>query len=299
MCHRNVSNQPVSRALWFDCAKESTVVQTHNLEAALRSVALLRKRTPNTFYKAKEGGSSGNSASESGRCVVFTSVRDPRTWLPSLYFEKNKARLCEGDVSVDSALEGYKKWLGMGLNAAERAKSLGRLSNSFVGHSVLSFWGEENMTHALEEVTAMGGAMSFRERLSRTKMAKTAAATAAVAAAKADARLASKKAKETSGKSVASAASGEGGAGIEEGFQGCSLVFLRVEFAESSWAEAIEASVEGAKYRRTAATAKACPSAKPHYAAIKGYKVPARELDALTATRPGMRQALRYYQGED
>lgn len=45
------------------------------------------------------------------RCVVMTAVRDPLLSIPSLFFEANKVKYCEGEQTKEEIVEAYEKFL--------------------------------------------------------------------------------------------------------------------------------------------------------------------------------------------
>jgi len=79
------------------CARNNVVLRTHHLESAASFLRFLQTTSPRSEAK----------------CLVVTGVRDPRTWLPSLYFENNKARLCRlaESPSKEAVVSEYRKWL--------------------------------------------------------------------------------------------------------------------------------------------------------------------------------------------
>jgi hypothetical protein len=85
--------------------------------------------------------------------MTITSIRDPRTWLPSLFFEKNKKRYCDGGVGVEQAVGEFSAFIGRG---EPSSKTAGRLHKGFIAPRVLEHFGVANVTQALEAVTANG-----------------------------------------------------------------------------------------------------------------------------------------------
>lgn len=133
----------MQKAVWYDCARNNYVVRTHSIEAAMQSVALLRQR------QLEYNGGKKKGLAE--KCSAITSVRDPRSWLPSLYFEKHKQQLCQGDLSVDRTVADFKAW----------CTTSGRLSKGYILPHVLQMFGADDVSTVLSKVTKSGGAITF------------------------------------------------------------------------------------------------------------------------------------------
>jgi len=85
------------------------------------------------------------------RCVVITAVRNPLRTIPSLFFELNKHRLCNGTQTKKETIKEYKKFLLGSLPSpmwpSKVVKTMGETLRAF---------GVKNISEAMELVSEEG-----------------------------------------------------------------------------------------------------------------------------------------------
>mmetsp|Transcript_27241 Transcript_27241/g.38312 ORF Transcript_27241/g.38312 Transcript_27241/m.38312 type:complete len:322 (+) Transcript_27241:192-1157(+) len=92
------------------------------------------------------------SRHEQEKCMVVTAIRDPQTWLASLFFERKKGELCDG-AKISSAADFvlmYRRWL---LQTRQEIRTLA----SFVIPHLLKEFGAKSLTEEFMKMNANGG----------------------------------------------------------------------------------------------------------------------------------------------
>lgn len=115
------------------CPGNKSVWRTHTVESGARGISLARER-------------QGDA-----KCLVVTAIRDPQTWLPSLFLQ-GAGSLCDGD-RITSRLEfeqRYRRWL-------KKYQKMIRGRVTSVIPDLLKEFGAQSLTDEMEKINANGG----------------------------------------------------------------------------------------------------------------------------------------------
>lgn len=91
-----------------------------------------------------------NEADQEKKCFVISGVRDPHLSIPSRFFQSNKNRFCNGDLTKEEVIDEYDDWL--------RSSPTPRLQMSTTNDVVEAF-GIHDFSHALNDMYVSGFAL--------------------------------------------------------------------------------------------------------------------------------------------
>jgi len=123
------------------CRQGIDTVRTHVVDAGAKAIAALRQNP------------------QEKRCVVATAIRHPKTWLPSIFMQKDGRTLCQKDVSYEEFYNAYHEYI------------MKESSSEFIISSILSARPElfkefgTTLTAEMEKVEVNGG-YSLQESVS-------------------------------------------------------------------------------------------------------------------------------------
>jgi len=126
----------LKNALLHNCAKGNDVVRTHEVQAGTRVLQELREE---------------HASGQPQRCVVVTAIRDPRTWIPSMFMQSGEGKaLCDAYVTREKYFQAYHDWLmANGGNIASTIAS--------VRPELLAEFGAESLASEMSRVDQNGG----------------------------------------------------------------------------------------------------------------------------------------------
>mmetsp|Transcript_1469 Transcript_1469/g.2326 ORF Transcript_1469/g.2326 Transcript_1469/m.2326 type:complete len:323 (+) Transcript_1469:182-1150(+) len=98
------------------------------------------------------------------KCMVVTAIRNPQTWLPSLFMEKHKKTLCEGSTIRSAAdfVMRYRRWF------LKNKKEIRKIASSVVPHLLKEFGGK-SLTHQMTKMNENGGYVLMHNKSKRSK----------------------------------------------------------------------------------------------------------------------------------
>jgi len=238
------------RGVYADvCSHETNVVlRSHHIGSAEGFLQFLQRVAP----------------ASTARCLVVTNIRDPRTWLPSLFFERNKEDLCKpNQVSAATVVGDYRRWL-----LSPQFSPV-----SYVAPDVLKlFEGGQNFTAVLGQL--------FGSSLARTKTSS-----------------------KTIGQPDSAGLSGaalhlRAIPGSPWAHSRCELVAMRVEDSDH-WPAELAAASPGFRLYSSQGTSKRCAGeGDAIYAALKAYVLTTQEVGTILRkdSTGGFREAWSFYE---
>jgi len=122
----------------FECPDNRRVFRSHSKDSGLVKAAV---------------DASFPQRHDEERCLVITAVRNPLLSIPSLFFEENKARYCDGAQSEEEVLADYEKFLGHNGGPPRQVETTAH---------VLKEFGVRDIAGAMDRLTGRGYAF-FRE----------------------------------------------------------------------------------------------------------------------------------------
>lgn len=111
-CNEEGINEQI---LLYRCPKHLKVFRTHHVAIA-------------SEYREKEQALHKQKRSN---CLVVSAVRDPRISIPSLFFEYNKERFCDGRQSGAEILTEYDYWLRNSIEPTLQMRTTSEVSEAF------------------------------------------------------------------------------------------------------------------------------------------------------------------------
>lgn len=138
---RGKSPQQTGEVLAYSCPEQRTLVRTHDYEGGVQVLQSIREQQePNQ------------------KCIVVTAIRNPETWLSSLYMQSADGyALCQAEISVDDFVQRYRNWI---VQNAMRV----RAAVESVRPRLLRDFGATSLTSEMEKIQANGGYSLLKEQ---------------------------------------------------------------------------------------------------------------------------------------
>jgi len=145
-----VGQEPILGVQHKDC-QDGHVIRTHNVVNGMQLLNDIRK----SFKQQKQ---QKGHEDDQQQCLIITAVRDPQTWLPSLFLESNKVELCglnEGESTSrqkrlsKKVLRMYKHWMNTDMHRV-------RWGLNYVRPQLLEEFGT-NLRTEMENIERNGG----------------------------------------------------------------------------------------------------------------------------------------------
>jgi len=76
----------------YSCPDNNIVLRTHNVQEGKKTIKDMRQQHPPK------------------KCLVVSAVRDPQTWIPSLFMQKFEKELCNADADDNLLVDKYREW---------------------------------------------------------------------------------------------------------------------------------------------------------------------------------------------
>mmetsp|Transcript_5933 Transcript_5933/g.9151 ORF Transcript_5933/g.9151 Transcript_5933/m.9151 type:complete len:590 (-) Transcript_5933:116-1885(-) len=119
-----------------NCENRNHVVRTHDLQEGTQILKGLREEY---------------ASGQPQRCVIVTAIRDPRTWIPSLFMQTPQGQaFCDADVTRSQYLQAYHDWLMVNGGRIQSA-----VAN--VRPKLLAEFGAESLASEMSRVDQNGG----------------------------------------------------------------------------------------------------------------------------------------------
>eukprot|EP00521_Asterionellopsis_glacialis_P006543 CAMPEP_0195281676 /NCGR_PEP_ID=MMETSP0707-20130614/887_1 /TAXON_ID=33640 /ORGANISM="Asterionellopsis glacialis, Strain CCMP134" /LENGTH=357 /DNA_ID=CAMNT_0040340583 /DNA_START=81 /DNA_END=1154 /DNA_ORIENTATION=- len=110
--HCSLPQEPIPNVQHKDC-EDGHVIRTHDVINGMQLLGDIRK----SFKQQKQ--QKGHEGDQQ-QCLIITAVRDPQTWLPSLFLESNRNELCDRNEDKSASrqqhlskkvMRMYKHWM--------------------------------------------------------------------------------------------------------------------------------------------------------------------------------------------
>ena len=149
-----VINQPKSgTGFLVSTVEKATMCQNKEVEVGdqIRSyeceeggTRIIRTHEPSAASKLRRHEIARSGEKE---CLVVSGIRDPHLSIPSLFFEYNKERFCNGDQTKDEIIVEYEDWLRKSVKPRQQMQTTSELTKAF---------GITDFPHALDEMNQSG-----------------------------------------------------------------------------------------------------------------------------------------------
>mmetsp|Transcript_8870 Transcript_8870/g.13620 ORF Transcript_8870/g.13620 Transcript_8870/m.13620 type:complete len:307 (-) Transcript_8870:108-1028(-) len=125
--------RPFPSTVLFDCEEEKHAVKSHNVNAGAELIESFRSQHPIE------------------KCLVVTAIRDPQTWIPSMFMESRRDELCNANIaSTDEMIKIYREWVATHGSRLREAAQV-------IRPRLLAEFGASSLTDEMKKVDANGG----------------------------------------------------------------------------------------------------------------------------------------------
>ena len=121
--------------------------QIRSYECEEGGTRIIRTHVPSEASKLRLHEISQSGEKE---CLVVSGIRDPHLSIPSLFFEYNKERFCNGDQTKDEIIAEYDDWLRKSVKPRQQMQTTSELTKAF---------GITDFSAALDEMNQSGFAL--------------------------------------------------------------------------------------------------------------------------------------------